>query len=266
MSTLPFVKMHGLGNDFAIIDALKTPVHIDKATLKRLANRHLGIGFDQLLVIKPGDQANDFICDIYNADGSQAEQCGNGLRCVAYYLSEAGLCGKSCTIQTLAGRFPVTIKDREHICINMGVPSFSTEKKVITLPNSNKLITIDFISMGNPHVILRVDDLAATDVTTLGSMISKHEQLMQELNVGFLEVANTQNIHLRTYERGVGQTKACGSNACAAMVVARLNQWAAADAHVHFELGKLLLNWQGVHDPVFMTGPAEEVYRGEVWI
>lgn len=264
MHSIEFVKMHALGNDFVVIDALKNKITLSPNTIQAWADRHTGIGFDQLLIINPTAKKNHFTCDIYNADGTSSEQCGNGLRCVARYLCEAGICTSSIQLETSAGTYPVEIKDFQNITIGMGIPEIKAQRLGLEINPLTSPVMVDIISIGNPHAILRVSDLQSTDIAELGPLISKHISFIQGTNVGFLQVIHPHTLRLRTFERGVGETKACGSNACAAAVAARCNQWADAKVKVLFEQGHLDIEWQGQNQPLYMTGPANEVYRGIV--
>lgn len=267
---LTFVKMHGLGNDFVIIDAVNQPIQLQVSTIQQLSHRHTGIGFDQLLLIEKSQQA-DFFCRIYNADGSEAEQCGNGMRCVARFLQEEHLTDKkSLSLETKAGIIAITIHDYDTIEVNMGVPLFEPKdipflaKQVeplypIHIP-PHDMMHIAVISMGNPHAILFDSDA----VREIGPLIATHNLFREGTNVGFVEIINPHHIRLRTYERGVGETLACGSNACAAVVAGIINHKLTNPVTVELALGQLNVKWEGKNHPVMMTGSASRVYSGTI--
>lgn len=260
--SISFSKMHGLGNDFVIIDNLNKNINIDTLPISQLANRHLGIGFDQLLVIEPSKKA-DFYCRILNSDGSEAEQCGNGLRCVARFIKENNLDKRNAfNIETKAGVFPIHIKDLDHITIEMGIPLVEDKQRHLRVDDADRVLSI--ISLGNPHCVLKVNALSEIDIQALGKAISTHTYFPNGTNVGFMEVSKPNEITLRTYERGAGQTLACGSNACAAAITAILNNWAESPVTVHFAHGSLKIEWQGVNKPILMTGPASHVFSGQI--
>lgn len=253
-TSLPFTKMHGLGNDFIIVNALS------EIPIPALADRHTGIGFDQLLLIEPGKQA-DYFCRIFNADGSEAEQCGNGLRCVARYLYEEGIQKKpEFSLETIAGIFPVSIRDNDHIRITMGAPLI--QAALTQLPLINDSVSASIISTGNPHAIIKVPALENLAIQELGNAIANHVTFKHGANVGFLQVMDTGHARLRTYERGAGETLACGSNACAAAVAGILNGWLSHTVEIAFRLGHLTIEWEGEGKPIHMTGPAARVYTG----
>lgn len=261
--SIPFHKMHGLGNDFVVIDATKQPLDMNTLPVTLMADRHLGIGFDQLLIIENSNHA-DYYCRILNADGSEAEQCGNGLRAVARYIHEQGLLGqKEFRLETIAGIFPVLIKDYDHIRITMTQSASNASQLEVPLPEHNKTIQGSTLSMGNPHFIIPVDDLNDTAPMELGSLISTHPVFPQGTNVGFMQVVTRQHIRLKTIERGAGETLACGSNACAAVLTGI--QQGALEPHVavEFQHGQVTVEWEGHSKPVYMTGPAADAFRGE---
>lgn len=264
MKTLAFCKMHGLGNDFVIIDAFHQPFMLDKLMITRLADRNCGIGFDQLLVLGPSTQA-DLRCQFFNADGSEAEQCGNGLRCAARFVHEEKIISKkSLTIETKAGLIPVEIQDYDKICANMGFPEVKSEPVLVKLNDASAALTV--LSMGNPHAIYRVASLQASPIASWGATIEKHSSFPQGVNAGFMEVVGRNEIRLRTYERGVGETLACGSNACAAVVAGITHGWLDSQVRVDLSCGSLQVEWAGKDQPVFLTGPASRVFTGMIEI
>jgi diaminopimelate epimerase len=273
MSTLKFSKMHGLGNDFVVIDAVNQQFDSNKLPIKELANRHTGIGFDQLLIIEPADNA-DFFCRIFNSDASQAEQCGNGLRCVASYIYQKALATKKqITLATKAGVFNAVIHDNGQVQIDMGVPMFEpseipyksdTRKAVYTLETPQRpSLELNILSMGNPHAILNVTNLNNFPVNEIGQQVATHPAFPQSTNVGFMEIIDRQQIRLRTFERGAGETNACGSNACAAVVAGIMNNTLDKTVKVQLRLGELQIDWLEKTRPVRMTGPAVNIFEGE---
>jgi len=263
---LHFTKMHALGNDFVVINALTQPLQWTKATIMHLGDRHRGIGFDQLLIVEASTRA-DFFCRIYNTDGSEAEQCGNGLRCVARFIREAGLIASSqFRIETKAGIFPIEIPDYDHISMTMGVPII--QEKLIeldaTLKEGALVQPVSIISLGNPHAILKVDAIQTVPVTAWGLAIAAHARFPQGANVGFMQVMDRSHIKLRTHERGAGETHACGSNACAAVVAGIANHWLDHRVSVEFRYGSLIIEWEGPGKALRMIGPATRVFDGEM--
>ena len=272
---LQFCKMHGLGNDFILIDAINQTVSIDKTWIRQMADRHLGIGFDQLLLIEKSHQA-DFACRIYNADGSEAEQCGNGIRCVARFIHEENLSNlKSLSIETKAGIIAVVIHHFDNIQVNMGVPIFEPKKipfiaekqqplYLIPVENTSTALEFSALSMGNPHAILRIPAIKHFPVEDIVQKLTHHALFPQGVNIGFVEVIDRQHVRLRTIERGVGETFACGTNACAAVVAGMMNDWLDNNVTVHLKYGNLYIEWAGQNQPVMMTGPAARVFAGSV--
>lgn len=259
-----FTKMHGLGNDFIVIDAIHQSFDAKKLSVIHLADRHIGIGFDQLLMIEPSKQA-DFYCRIFNADGSEAEQCGNGLRCVARFLQEKKLNVNSFfSIETKAGIFPVQINDYDHICVTMGAPHVQEKLLELQLHSNPNTIIASVLSLGNPHTIIKVDAVDTVHMEKWGTEISQHAFFPNGTNVGFMEVLNRHHIRLRTFERGVGETLACGSNACAAICTGIINGWLQHKVTVEFRYGSLSIEWDGENTPIRMIGPASHVFDGEI--
>lgn len=262
MKKLIFSKMHGLGNDFIVVDALRQPAVLETPLIARLADRNQGIGFDQLLLILASKTA-DLRCQIFNADGSEAEQCGNGLRCVARYVHEEGICRKNkLRIETQAGLIAVEIEDYERIRVNMGVPELETKPLVLSVDDSELSLTL--LSLGNPHAIQRVNACQNVPVSRLGRQIEALPLFSRGVNVGFMEVLDRGLIRLRTYERGVGETLACGSNACAAVVAGISQNWLDSRVEVSLARGHLEVEWAGLQKEVYLTGPAARVFSGEV--
>lgn len=272
---IQFAKMHGLGNDFVVIDAISQQIDVASLPIKQLAHRCLGIGFDQLLVIKPAHNAA-FYCQIFNADGSEAEQCGNGLRCVARLAYDTQLVTEpNFTIETKAGLFPVRMLENRFVQVTMGTPCFEPNKipfvtetvnkdYKLVIENPAKTLTISALSMGNPHAVMQVPSIEHTPVAELGACIGQHAAFPQGANVGFMEVIDRQHIFLRTFERGSGETFACGSNACAAVVAGIHNGLLDHTVEVELLFGSLWVEWQGENHAVIMIGPAEYVFEGTV--
>ncbi len=272
--TLKFTKMHGLGNDFVVIDAIHQQVDLSPEQIRRLADRRFGIGCDQLLLVEPPRlPKTDFHYRIFNADGSEVEQCGNGARCFARFVREKGLTDKDVIdVGTAAGPIRLFIV-REFVRVNMGAPVFEPERipfkaehvsPTYALQVEKAVISISALSMGNPHAVLQVNDVAEAPVETLGPLIEHHERFPERTNVGFMAVRNAGEIDLRVWERGAGETLACGTGACAAVVAGRLRGLLDERVTVHLPGGDLVVSWTGGDAPVWMTGPAETVFEGEI--
>lgn len=261
MKSIQFTKMHGLGNDFMVINALQQPMEYQHFPITTFADRHIGIGFDQLLVIEPSDSA-DFFCRIFNSDGSEAEQCGNGLRCIARYVHENGLIHQNTfQIATVAGKFSVTLQDYDKISIKMGSPTITHALATLMLADYPP-VTATILSVGNPHTVLKVDDIDSNYPSLVAPSIQQHEMFEHGTNVGFMKIVNSHHIQLRTFERGAGETNACGSNACAAVVAGIENGWLTSPVKVEYRHGSLTVEWDKTAGPVTMTGPAAMVYSG----
>jgi diaminopimelate epimerase len=249
-NAIPFTKMHALGNDFVVINAINHPLNIKSLNLPLLSNRQLSIGYDQLLIIEASNRAN-FFCRIFNADGSEAEQCGNGLRCVARFLHEEGLHkDTNLTIETIAGVFPIAIPDYEHIRVTIDSPLVQQALKNLTLPTS-------IITTGNPHAIIKVDSLNQIDRLAIAVKTATHSDFPNGVNVGFMQLLDKHHIQLRTVERGAGETLACGSNACAAAAAGIVNGWLNTPV-----TGDVVIDWEGEGKPLHLSGPATCVFTG----
>lgn len=254
-----FTKMHALGNDFVVINTLtQNTKAITHLPIVQLADRHSGIGFDQLLIIESSKRA-DFYCRIYNADGHEALQCGNGLRCVARELHEQKLCQNLLSLETKAGIFPIDIKNYQEIRIELGVPTIKQQQFKL-----NPDLTLSLISLGNPHAILKVNSLADQDAILKGKYIFQHSAFKEGINVGLMEIIDSNHIALRTIERGVGETDACGSNAAAAVCAGIVNGWLdnGHSIEVKFKRGSLMIDWQDPQQALSMIGPANRVFSG----
>lgn len=280
---LRFTKMHGLGNDFVLLDLISQNVTIREDQIKALADRRLGVGFDQLLIAEPPDDPDtDFKYRIFNADGTEVEQCGNGARCFLRFVRDRGLTTKTqLRIGTNTGVIEAKLEEDGNITINMGapilepakIPFVATAPKIVyplevELPvcGSKKVLDITAVSMGNPHGVLIVDDVDAAPVTQLGSTLEYHDRFPNRANIGFLQVVSRTEGRLRVFERGVGETKACGTGACAAMVAGRLRGLFDAEVAIHLTGGTLNIAWEGDGKPVMMNGPACRVYEGRLHI
>lgn len=270
-----FSKMHGLGNDFMLIDNVTQNVYLSPELIRRLANRNTGIGFDQMLVVEPSyDPTLDFHYRIFNADGSEVFQCANGARCFARFLQIKGLTSKKTIhISTQTGRMILEIMNDEKVCVNMGKPVLNPKKipfcakktaKTYILQTAEYTTLCGVVSIGNPHCILQVEDVSTANVALLGPILESHERFPQRTNVGFMQIIDHKNINLRVYERGVGETQACGSGACAAVVVGIEQKLLDKNVEVNLPGGELSIQWNGPGHPLYMTGPAVHVYDGYI--
>jgi diaminopimelate epimerase len=269
-----FSKMHGLGNDFVIVDCRMQPLALDAGAIRLLGDRHFGVGFDQLLTIEPARDAScAFAYDIWNADGTRAGQCGNGLRCVARWLARAGVLGVGATrLESPSGPVAIELLDDGRVRADMGEPDFVPAAIPLLVDEEADRYAIDVVgcdveigavSMGNPHALVEVDDIDDAPVAVLGPQIEHADAFPQRCNVGFAQVAARDAIRLRVWERGVGETLACGSGACAAVAV--LRRRAKLDARVRVALpgGELEICWEGPGHTMWMSGPASFVFEGE---
>jgi len=240
-----FTKMQGLGNDFVVIDAITQSLDLSVTQLRFIADRHFGVGCDQILLVEPARQPQvDFTYRIFNADGSEVEQCGNGARCFARFVYDKGLTTKSdMLVATASGIIRLLLQDDGQVTVNMGAPIFiparipfiaEAEASVYTLEVADEKLDISVLSMGNPHAVLRVNDIDSAPVVELGEQIESHPRFPQRVNVGFMQILDRQHIRLRVFERGSGETLACGSGACAAVVVGRQQGWLDAKVGVTF--------------------------------
>ncbi|WP_162045352.1 diaminopimelate epimerase [Vibrio taketomensis] len=270
-----FSKMHGLGNDFMVVDCITQNIFFSPDLIRRMADRHTGVGFDQLLVVEaPYDPETDFHYRIFNADGSEVEQCGNGARCFARFVRMKGLTNKySISVSTKKGKMVLHIEEDDQVTVNMGVPEFEPNKipfkakqmeKTYIMRAEDKTLFCGAVSMGNPHVVTVVDDVQTADVETLGPLLESHERFPERANAGFMQVVNRSEINLRVYERGAGETQACGSGACGAVAVGILQGLLDEDVTVRLPGGELQIQWQGMGKPLYMTGPATHVFDGQI--
>ena len=272
---LSFIKMHGLGNDFVVIDGINQTVALNSEQIRLLADRRFGVGCDQVLLVEAAEPAEvDFRYRIFNPDGGEVEQCGNGARCLARFVRDQGLTDHDdLCIETLGGRLQLHIQPDGRVAVDMGrprlepaeVPFFATERAPRYLIAADGVdLEIGVVSMGNPHAVLRVDDIDQAPVAHLGPLLERHGRFPQRANVGFMQIVAPDYIRLRVFERGAGETLACGSGACAAVVAGRL--WGRLWPNVRVELpgGELSIHWAGEGESVIMTGPATTVFEG--WI
>ncbi len=277
--------MHGLGNDFVVLDGVRHPVQLTVPLIQQMADRHRGIGFDQLLLIEPAQHtAADFVYRIFNADGSEVGQCGNGARCVGRFLRETGLipATQSRILLHTADRGQTRILEVHadtdgQMTVNMGVPVFDPPAIPLAVPPDIlqlsqgvpgfdfQTMTIFATSLGNPHAVLQVADIQTAPVSTLGATLAQHPYFPDSVNVGFMQIVQRDKILLRVYERGAAETLACGSGAVAAMVIGCMQGWLDAAVDVHLPGGHLHISWQGRGQPAWMKGPAEIVFTGE-WL
>lgn len=272
---LHFTKMQGLGNDFMVVDGVTQNVFLSKEQIKQLADRNFGIGFDQLLLVEPPyDPELDFHYRIFNADGNEVAQCGNGARCFARFVQMKGLTNKNAIkVSTKSGNMVLYNEGQDQVTVNMGRPILEPKKipfvanqqeKTYLIQTSQKTVMSGVVSMGNPHCVIVVDDLDETDVEGLGKELEQHERFPERANIGFMQVLSPEHVKLRVYERGVGETLACGSGACAAVVVGRIQDLLGAKVRVDLPGGSLHIRWHDQSSPVKMTGPAQTVFDGQI--
>jgi diaminopimelate epimerase len=272
---LKFAKMHGLGNDFAVIDAINQPFEPRPELVQRWADRFDGIGFDQMLVVQsPDSEAAAFKYRIYNADGSEVAQCGNGARCFARFVREQGMTDLNIIpVETNTGLLTLEAIDATRYRVNMGVPCFEpaeiplraeVRQDIYQAEYEGREISFSALSIGNPHMVLQVDDVNRCDIETLGPYFESHRLFPARANIGFMQVLDRGVFKLRVFERGVGETRACGSGACAAMVTGVRLGMLENSARAILSGGELNLEWQGDTNPVMMTGETAMVYQGEI--
>ena len=276
---IDFTKMHGAGNDFVVIDAVRKAVSLSSEQIQTIANRHTGVGCDQVLVIEPPKRGDaDFEYKIFNADGSTAGQCGNGARCVGRFIHEHGLSPKQeITLQVGDSLRRLSLSKHFDLKAELGAPVFDLAAVPYVLPNCNEGLSTELeltvgsvtlkagiLSMGNPHAVIVVDDCAATPVEKIGPMIQALDVFPNSVNVGFMEIKCRDAIALRVFERGVGETLACGSGACAAVVHGIKLGLLSPEVTVDLPGGKLIVSWTGGKDAVWLEGPAETVFQGKV--
>ena len=278
MSIRTFSKMHGLGNDFILLNALQQPFDWPRARICALADRHSGIGFDQLLIIEPApDAAHDFAYRIFNADGGEVEHCGNGARCFGKYLRDHSLHPLDRPLRVAVKRGSITIAYAgtdddgcEQYQVDMGEPDFTPftaaqiDRLYQPLNVTGHELQMGIVSMGNPHAVCVVEDVATAPVAAVGAALQQHPLFPAAVNAGFMQILDRSHIRLRVYERGVGETQACGTGACAAVAVGIARGLLDNEVAVELPRGTLTIHWQGAGEPLYMTGAAATVYHGEL--
>ncbi len=273
--TLKFTKMHGAGNDFVVIDATHKPVGLTREQLRLLADRHFGVGCDQILLVeKPHTEEADFRYRIFNADGGEVEQCGNGARCFVRFVHDRKLTGKrEIVVETKGGLISPRLEDDGRVTVNMGAPIFDaaripfiTDSSALIQPLdvTGEIMQITALSMGNPHAVQVVSDVEHAPVIAQGVFIERHPRFPNRVNAGFMQVVDRTHIKLRVYERGAGETLSCGTGACAAVVTGIRRGLLDERVQVATRGGMLSIAWKGGDSPVMMTGPAISVFEGEI--
>jgi diaminopimelate epimerase len=283
---LSFTKMQGAGNDFVVLDATRAPIALTPAQVQHLGDRRFGVGADQILMVERSERPGiDFRYRIYNHSGDEVEHCGNGARCFVRYVHDKGLTDKRVVrVETVNNELELHLRDDGRVTVNMNAPIFERERVPFNadglvprktghfvlwpLGVQGTPIEVAVLSMGNPHAVQRVDDVRSAPVTTLGPAIETHPAFPRKVNAGFMQVLSRQEINLRVWERGAGETLACGTGACAAVVAGIRLGWLDAVVEVHTRGGRLSIEWRGdaqnLAAPVWMTGPAQTVYEGEI--
>ena len=276
---IPFTKMHGLGNDFMVLDLTGKQVELTPEKIRTLSDRNFGVGFDQLLLVEESDSdAVDFHYRIFNTDGSEVEHCGNGARCIAMYVHDKELSRKNpVKVKTINRSLLLTIHDDKEVSVDMGIPEFDPSaipfsndaqlniyKRTIKVRGKSCVVEFMAMSMGNPHAIICVEDLTKTAVKDIGETLGSHPDFPKGVNVGFMEIHSSAEIGLRVFERGAGETLACGSGACAAVVAGRILQNLDTTVKVRLPSGQLEVCWKGLGDSVVMKGPTQTVYEGMI--
>ncbi len=277
-----FTKMHGLGNDFVMIDAISQKINLNTEQIRFIADRHFGVGCDQLLLVEASIKDDiDFKYRIFNANGGEVEQCGNGARCFVRFVQEKKLTTKkSIHVETYSGVITLTTNEQGLVTVDMGKPIFNVNQLpflassddseqnnrytlTLNIENSQKTIEFSAVSMGNPHITIKVDDLDNYPVEQIGKILESHPSFPKRVNVGFMQIINKHQIRLRVYERGTGETLACGTGACAAVANAISQHWLASQVEVKLPAGNLHIQWQA-GQTLMMTGPANFVYEGQI--
>jgi len=270
-----FTKMHGLGNDFVVINGITQTINLTSKQIQLIANRHFGVGCDQLLLVeKSTHKEADFSYRIFNADGGEVEQCGNGARCFAIFVRDEGLTDKTeIPVITKTGLITLKIEGNNQVTVDMGVPErqvdkipfvAETQSSVYSLNIAEKAIKLSAISMGNPHAVIVVDDIKTAPVEALGKAIQEDAHFPNSVNVGFMQIIDRNTLKLRVYERGVGETQACGTGACAAVVAGNIQNLLDDTVKVQLLGGNLSIHWQGEQNPVMMTGATATVFKGTI--
>jgi diaminopimelate epimerase len=270
-----FTKMHGAGNDFVVVDATHAPLALDASDIRRLADRHFGIGFDQMLVVEPArSRGTDFYYRIFNADGGEVSQCGNGARCFVRYVHDKGLSAKNAIrVETRSGIIEPRLEKDGRVTVNMGVPGFEparipfvADRRALTyaLEVDGRKLEISAVSMGNPHAVQVVPDVDAAPVESEGPLIERHPRFPERVNAGYMQIVDRRHIKLRVFERGAGETLSCGTGACAAVVAGIARGLLDSPVKVDTRGEVLEIAWPGEAQPVSMTGPARSVFEGEI--
>lgn len=271
---IKFTKMHGLGNDFVVIDCINQNISLDQAQMRFIADRHFGIGCDQILLVEKATDGADFFYRIFNADGGEVEQCGNGARCFVRFVHDHGLTQKKqLRVATHSGLITPKLQDDGEVTVDMGMPKFDPvevpfiaeqQALIYTLDVQEKIVKISVLSMGNPHAVRVVDDVDTAPVCSEGALIEGHSRFPERVNVGYMQVKDRHHIRLRVFERGAGETLACGTGACAAVVAGIRQHLLDSPVSVSTRGGVLSISWNGEATPVMMTGPAVSVFEGEI--
>ena len=272
---LRFIKMHGQGNDFVVLDGVRQAIELTPDTARRLADRHLGIGCDQVLLVERAREAgNDFRYRIFNGDGGEVEQCGNGARCFARYVLDEGLTDKrEIRVETASGVIVPRVEDSGQVTVDMGPPRFEPREVPFLAEETQDLyelrvagfpVEVSVLSMGNPHAVQRVEDVDRAPVATQGPLIERHPAFPQRVNAGYMQVLSRGHLKLRVWERGAGETLACGTGACAAVVAGIRRGLLDEEVRVTTRGGDLVIRWSGAQQPVMMTGDAVRVFDGEI--
>ena len=272
---LRFTKMHGLGNDFVVLESVTQGLRVDERLVRMLADRHRGVGCDQVLLLEPpGDPEVDFRYRIFNQDGSEVGACGNGARCIAKFIRDKRLCAKRrVLVETLGGRLTLDLGRSNVFAVTMGIPRLEPAEIPFEAPSKSAVYTlvaggftwsIGAVSMGKPHAVLLVEDVSDAPTGTLGPLVERHPRFPEGANVGFMQILDRGEINLRVWERGVGETEACGSGACAAVVSGQLRGLLDERVRVNLRGGYLQIEWQGEGHPLLMSGPATTVFEGQI--
>lgn len=272
-----FSKMHGLGNDFMILDCITQDIFFEKNIIIKLANRHLGVGFDQMLLVESSDNPEiDFHYRIFNSDGNEVSQCGNGARCLALFVRYKGLTNKkNINVSTKNSCMLISVIKNNFVSVNMGEPNFDPKSipfisdkiyDLYSLHINKEVIMFGLVSIGNPHCIIKVDNIQNSNIEFLGPILESHKSFANKINVSFMEVINYDYVKLRVYERGVGETLACGSGACAAVAFGIKLGIIGSNVSVELPGGIIQVTWNGVNHPLFMIGSAVHVYDGLIYV
>jgi diaminopimelate epimerase len=272
---LRFTKMHGLGNDFMVLDLVTQHAHVQPKHVRQWGDRHTGVGFDQLLIVEPPSRSDvDFRYRIFNADGSEVEQCGNGARCFARFVIDKRLTAKKrIRVETKNSVIELNVRSDGQITVDMGAPRLEPAEIPFVAPEAalayevevgGQTVELAAVSMGNPHGVLRVADVDTAPVHQLGAQLETHPRFPQKANIGFLQIVDAHHARLRVWERGCGETQACGTGACAAAVAGIRQGWLQSPVEISLPGGSLSIEWAGPGAPVLMTGPALRVFEGQV--